>query len=159
MTRGFQRLRRPVIGAIAGLTVAASIFAGHVHADSADDAMAKLNELSRQAEQTTEAMHSAQLDLNDKVAAQRAADKKHKDDQCAVDATKAHLATFQASVNKLAAATYMGGRVDGMEALLTAGSPQALIDKLAMQRLMASQMASQMASYRAAGDQAAKAEQ
>ena len=36
-----------------------------------NDAMAKLSELSRQAEQTTEAMHSAQLDLNNKLAAQR----------------------------------------------------------------------------------------
>lgn len=127
-------------------------------ADPAEDATAKLHELSRQAEQTTEAMHSAQLDLNDKLAAQRAADKKHNDDQAAVDAAKAHLASFQDSVNKLAAATYMGGRVDGMEAILTAGSPQGLIDKLAVQRVMATQMASQMKSYRIAGDQAAKAE-
>src|ERR1700748_169387 len=127
MTRGFQRLRRPVIGAIAGLTVAASIFAGHVHADPADEAMAKLNELSRQAEQTTEAMHSAQLDLNPKPAAPHAPDKTHPADQAAVDAAKASLSTCQSAVNKLAAATYMGGRVDGMEAMLTAGSPQGLI--------------------------------
>ena len=46
--------------------------------------MAKLSELSRQAEQTTEAMHSAQLDLNQKLAVQQAADKKHTDDQAAV---------------------------------------------------------------------------
>ena len=127
-------------------------------ADPAEDAMAKLNELSRQAEQTTEAMHSAQLDLNDKLAAQRAADKKHNDDQATVDAAKAHLSAFQDSVNNLAAATYMGGHVDGMEAILTAGSPQGLIDKLAVQRVMATQMASQMKSYRIAGEQAAKAE-
>jgi len=127
-------------------------------ADPAEDATAKLHELSRQAEQTTEAMHSAQLDLNDKLAAQQAADKKHTDDQAAVDATKAHLATFQESVNKLAAATYMGGHVDGMEAILTAGSPQGLIDKLAVQRVMATQMASQMKSYQIAGAEAAKAE-
>ncbi len=127
-------------------------------ADPAGDATAKLNELSRQAEQTTEAMHSAQLDLNDKLAAQRAADKKHNDDQAAVDAAKAHLVSYQDSVNKLAAATYMGGRVDGMQAILTAGSPQGLIDKLAVQRVMATQMANQMKSYRIAGDQAAKAE-
>lgn len=127
-------------------------------ADPAEDATAKLNQLSRQAEQTTEAMHSAQLDLNDKLAAQRAADKKHTDDQAAVDAAKVHLATYQESVNKLAAATYMGGHVDGMEAILTAGSPQGLIDKLAVQRVMATQMANQMKSYEIAGEQAAKAE-
>jgi cell wall-associated NlpC family hydrolase len=128
-------------------------------ADPSDDALAKLNQLSRQAEQTTEAMHSAQLDLNHKLAVQRAAEKKHTDDQAAVDSAKARLAAFQGAVNKLAAAQYMGGRVDGMEAMLTAESPQGLIDKLATQRLMATQMRTQMASYRVAGEQAAKAEQ
>lgn len=143
---------------LVGFTVLSGIVTSRVAADPAEDAVAKLNELSRQAEQTTEAMHSAQLDLNDKLAAQRAADKKHSDSQAAVDAAKARLASFQGAVNKLAAATYMGGRVDGMEAILTAGSPQGLIDKLAMQRVMATEMADQMASYRTAGDQAAKAE-
>ena len=127
-------------------------------ADPADDAMAKLGELSRQAEQTTEAMHSAQLDLNEKLAAQRAADKKHTDDQAAADAAKARLATFQTAVNKLAASTYMGGRVSGMNAILTATSPQQLIDTMAVQRVMAANMATQMSSFRSAGEQAAKAE-
>ncbi len=127
-------------------------------ADPAEDALAKLNQLSRQAEQTTEAMHSAQLDLNDKVAALRVAVRKHADDQAAADAAKARLAAFQTAVNKLAAATYMGGHVDGMEAILTAESPQGLIEKLSMQRVMAAQMAKQMASYKVAGEQAANAE-
>lgn len=152
-------LTRSALGTLAGLTVFAGLFATNSLADPADDALAKLNQLSRQAEQTTEAMHSAQLDLNDKLAAQRAAEKKHSDDQAAVDAARARLAQFQAAVNKLAAAQYMGGRVDGMSAMLTSESPQGLIDKLAVQRLMASQMRNQMASFRAAGDQAAKAEQ
>ena len=141
------------------MAVFAGAFATNAAADPADEALAKLNELSRQAEQTTEAMHSAQLDLAKKLVAQQAAEKKHSDDQAAVDAAKARLAAFQGAVNRLAAATYMGGRVDGMAAILTAGSPQGLIDTLAMQRLMASQMREQMASFRVAGEQAAKAEQ
>src|SRR5271165_4983729 len=152
-------LRRPLVGAMAALAISGSVVAAGVHADPADDALAKLNELSRQAEQTTEAMHSAQLDLNNKLAAQQAADKRHADDQATVDSAKARLAAFQGAVNKLAAAQYMGGRVDGMEAMLTAGSPQGLIDKLAVQRLMATEMRTQMASFRVAGEQAAKAEQ
>ncbi len=151
-------LTRSALGTLAGLTVFSGVLAAQVSADPAEDALAKLNQLSRQAEQTTEAMHSAQLDLNHKLAAQRAADKKHADDQATVDTAKARLAAFQSAVNKLAAATYMGGRTDGMEAILTAESPQGLIDKMAVQRLMATQMASQMASYRVAGEQAAKAE-
>jgi cell wall-associated NlpC family hydrolase len=121
--------------------------------------MAKLSELSRQAEQTTEAMHSAQLDLNNKLAAQRAADKKHNDDLAAADAAKSRLATFQAGVDKFAAAMYMGGRTDGMNAIFTAESPQQLIGKLAVQRVMSTAMIAQMANYRASREQAAQAEQ
>ena len=152
-------LTRFLVGTLAGFTVFSGVFAANVAADPAQDALAKLNELSRRAEQTTEAMHSAQLDLNDKLAAERAAEQKHAGDEAAVDAAKARLTGFQKAVDKLAAATYMGGRVDGMEAMLTAGSPQGLIDKLGMQRLMATQMTNQMASYRSAGQQAARAEQ
>ena len=59
--------------AIAALAVSAAlsgVAASNVLADPINDAMAKLSELSRQAEQTTEAMHSAQLDLNNKLATQ-----------------------------------------------------------------------------------------
>jgi cell wall-associated NlpC family hydrolase len=139
--------------------VLSGALATNAAADPAGDALAKLNALSRQAEQTTEAMHTAQLDLNAKLAAQRAADKKHADDQAAVAAAKERLGTFQTTVNKLAAATYMGGRTDGMNAIMTAESPQQLIDKMALQRVLGTQMSIQMTSYRAAGEQAAKAEQ
>jgi cell wall-associated NlpC family hydrolase len=159
ITRGFHRLRKPVVGAIAGLTVFGCIVVGHVQADPADDALAKLNELSRQAEQTTEAMHSAQLDLNNKLAVQQAAEAKHVADVAAVESAKSQLATFQGSVDKLAAAQYMGGRTDGLDAMLTATSPQGLIDQLAVQRVMASEMSAQMKSYRDIGQQATLAEQ
>src|SRR4029077_583903 len=121
-------------------------------------ALAKLNELSRQAEQTTEAMHSAQLDLNNKLAVQQAAEAKHTADAAAVESTNSQLATFQSSVDKLAAAQYMGGRTDGLDAMLTATSPQGLIDQLAVQRVMAAEMSAQMKSYRDIGRQAALAE-
>jgi peptidoglycan DL-endopeptidase CwlO len=138
--------------------VVGGVVAGHVQADPADDALAKLNELSRQAEQTTEAMHSAQLDLNNKLAVQDAADSKQVADAAAVDSSKVQLATFQLSVDKLAAAQYMGGRTDGLDAMLTATSPQGLIDQLAVQRVMAAEMSAQMKSYRDIGQQAALAE-
>jgi cell wall-associated NlpC family hydrolase len=139
--------------------VLGGVVAGHVQADPADDALAKLNELSRQAEQTTEAMHSAQLDLHNKLAVQEAADSKHVADAAAVDSSRAQLATFQTSVDKLAAAQYMGGRTDGLDAMLTATSPQGLIDQLAVQRVMAAEMSAQMKSYREIGQQAALAEE
>jgi cell wall-associated NlpC family hydrolase len=154
ITRG---LKRPAIYAITALTLFGGILAGNVQADPAADALAKLNELSRQAERTTEAMHSAQLDLNNKLAAQTAAEAKQSADQAAVDTATAELATFQSSVDEFAAAQYMGGRTSGMDAMLTADSPQRLIDQLSVQRVMASEMRVQMNSYRTVSDQAAKA--
>lgn len=151
-------VKRPLVGALASLTVLGSILAGSVHADPADDALAKLNELSRQAEVTTEAMHAAELDLDNKLAAQRAAEAKHAADLASADAAKTQLATFQNSVNKVAAAQYMGGRTDGLDAMLTAASPQGLIDQLAVQRVMATEMSAQMQNFRTTSLRAVQAE-
>ncbi len=151
-------LKRPVAGAIAGLTILGSVFASNVQADPADDAVAKLNELSRQAEQTTEAMHGAQLDLDKKLAAAKSADAKHAAAEAAAEAAKNDLATYQTSVDKIAAAQYMGGRTDGIDAILTADSPQGLIDQLSVQRVMASEISAQMANFHSASDSATKAE-
>lgn len=140
------------------MIVLGSVLAGSVQADPADDALAKLNELSRQAEETTEAMHSAQLDLNAKLAAEDAAEAKRAADASAADIARTQLATFQGSVNKIAAAQYMGGRTDGLDAILTASSPQGLIDQLAVQRVMATEMSAQMQNFRVSSAQAARAE-
>ena len=53
---------------------------------------------------------------------------------------------------------YMGGRTDGLNAIMTAESPQQLIGKLAVQRVMSTAMLAQMANYRASREQAAQAE-
>jgi cell wall-associated NlpC family hydrolase len=129
-----------------------------VQADPADDALAKLNELSHQAEIATENMHAAQLDLDTKLVAQRAAEQKHAADTAAVEAAKADLAKFQTSVDKIAAAQYMGGRTDGLDSMLTASSPQVLIDQLAVQRVMATEMSAQMQNFRNTSVRAAQAE-
>lgn len=155
LTRG---IRRPIIAALAGLTVASTLLAGGVQADPAADALAKLNQLSRDAEQTTEAMHSAQLDLDGKVAAQQVADAQHAADAAAAGTAKAQLATFQSAVDKVAAAQYMGGRTDGLDAMLTADSPQRLIDQLAVQRVMATEMSAQMKNFQRVNQEAALTE-
>lgn len=151
--------KRCAIAGAASFIALSGFAAGNVLADPANDAMAKLGELSRQAEQTTESMHSAQLDLSNKLAAQRAAEKKHADDEAAVDAAKSRLATFQAGIDKFAAAMYMGGRTDSMSAILSAASPQHLIDKLTVQRVISAEMRTQMANYRTTREQTALAEQ
>ncbi|MBV8861473.1 MAG: C40 family peptidase [Mycobacterium sp.] len=151
-------VKRSAIAGLASFIALSGFAAGNVLADPANDAMAKLGELSRQAEQTTEAMHTAQLDLTNKLAAQRAAEKKHADDVAAVDAARLRLATFQTGVDKFAAAMYMGGRTDSMSTILGAASPQQLIDKLTVQRVMSAEMHTQMSNYRATREQTVLAE-
>lgn len=150
--------RKPLVAALASFTLVAGLWSAAAVADPAEDALAKLNELSRQAEQLTEAAHGAQLDLDQKVRAQTAADTKHTEDLAALDAAKTQLVGYQGAVNRLAAATYMGGRTDGLNAILTAHSPQGLIDKMAVQRVMATEMAAQMKSFRDANAAAATVE-
>ena len=151
-------LRRPAVGVVAGIAVFAAVMSGTVHADPSEDGVAKLNELSRQAEQLTEAMHTAQLDLDNKLQVQAAAEKKHSDDLARADAAKGQLATYQGAVDKFAAAVYMGGRTDGLNAILTAESPQGLIDKMAVQKVMATEMSAQMQNYRRVNEEAVRAE-
>lgn len=163
MQWNLRAFRRPALGAVVGLVVGitamSSVLVGNVSADPADDALAKLSELSRQAEQTTEAMHTAQLNLDEKLAEQQAAENAHAADQATLDAARAQLSGYRTAVNRYAATTYMGGRVGGMDAILTVESPQQLIDKLGVQRVVAGDLAVQMDRYRAATEQADRAEQ
>ncbi len=104
-------VKRALVGALASLTVLGSLLAGGVHADPADDALAKLNELSRQAESTTEAMHAAQLDLDNKLAAQHAAEAKHASDLAAADTAKLRWQRSRPrSTGLLPPSTWVAGR-------------------------------------------------
>ena len=157
-------ISRCCIGAIAGFTVLSGALAPHVAADPAADALAKLNELSRLAEQTTEAMHSALSSTwNAKVGRAKRGGQEARGRPGGRRGREAERLsnTFQTAVNKLAAATYMGGRNRRQPNALSRPPthPQQLIDKMALQRVLGTQMSIQMTSYRAAGEQAAKAEQ
>jgi len=144
--------------AIAGVMVVAGALTNSAFADPAEDAVAKLNELSRQAEQLTETMHSAQLDLDHKVQVQAEAQTAHDNDMAALDAAKVQLVSYQGAVDKLAASVYMGGRTDGLNAILTAASPQGLIDMMAVQRVMGTEMSAQMQSFRRINEEAIRIE-
>jgi cell wall-associated NlpC family hydrolase len=145
-------------GSLAGLIAAACVITPAAAADPAQDAVAQLGELSRQAEQLTESMHAAQLDLDAKVQALTDAEATHGNDVAALDAARATLQSYQGAVNKLAASVYMGGRTDGMNAILTAASPQGLIDKMAVQKVIGAEMAAQMTSFRQLSDEALRIE-
>ena len=153
-----RRAAARLAAVMAGIALVASAWGSAALADPAEDALAKLNELSRQAEQMTEAMHSAQLDLDAKVRTLAAAEKTHTEDVAALSAARDRLVGYQGAVDRLAASVYMGGQPEGLTALLTARSPQGLIDTMSVQRVMGIEMSAQMQNYRQLSAEAMRAE-
>ncbi len=139
---------KPLLAAIAGLTALSTALGGAAYADPTQDNVASFNELSRQAEQLLQTVQAAQVDLDKKLQLQGAADRRHADDLAALDAARARLAPRQAAVDNLAAAAYAGGGANGFSAILTAASPQSVIDKLSIQKVMDTTMSEQLQRVR-----------
>lgn len=158
MTGDRHCLRRTACGfATAALAVVAA--AGGAQADPADDALARLNELSQQAVQTREAVTAAQRDADATQSEQVAAEDRHRADATALDLANAQLLPFQQAVDRLAVMSYTSGGDSQMTAVLTAPSPQHLIDRLSLQRVIDATTADQMKGYRATRERAATAAQ
>ncbi|MGE2726062.1 coiled-coil domain-containing protein [Mycolicibacterium pulveris] len=153
-----RALRRAVFG-LATFVLVITMSMTHVAADPAADALAKLNELSSQAVQTREAVTAAQRDVDARLAAQKAAEDRHRADLEALNVANSQLAPFQAAVDRIAAMNYTGGRDGAMATVLTAASPQQLIDRLSVQRVVAATTAEQMKNFKAAHERAATAAQ
>lgn len=149
-----------MLAASAAVLVGGVIAGGQIaSADPNNDAVKKLNELSRQAEATSEAANSAKVDLDAKLAAQRDAEKAVVADEAVAKAARMAVSTYQVDVDKAVVAAYMGGNTSGYGAVLTSNSPQNLIDQLSVQRTVGTEMRSRMDSYRVALDSADAAEQ
>ncbi|MGA5543275.1 coiled-coil domain-containing protein [Mycobacterium sp. NPDC051198] len=158
MTWVRHSLRRVLCGsAVAALVVATSM--GDVMAEPGADALSKLHELSRQAVKGREAVTAAQRDVDAKLAAQTAAENRHRADLEALAAANVQLEPYQAAVNRVAAMTYMSGGDGQMAAVLTAGSPRQLIDKLSLQRVVAAKAADDMLAFKSTHERAAAAAQ
>lgn len=158
MTRVRHSLRRTVYGSAAAvLVLAVSVL--DVNADPAADALAKLNELSRQAVQSREAVTAAQRDVDAKLAEQTAAADRHRADLEALAVANTQLQPHQAAANRVAAMTYMSGGAGQWTAVLTAASPQQLIDQLSLRRTVAAVTADQLKAFQSARERAATAAQ
>ena len=145
---------KPVVGAVVGLTALSVVWGGAAYAETDQDRVANVNELSRQAEQLSETILNAQPDLDKKLKLLSQADKKHADDMAALNAASAQIAAYQGTADKVAAAVYMGGRTDGFSAMLVATSPTSLIDNLAVQRAVGTQISGHMQSLRRVNQEA-----
>lgn len=156
MTRVRHSLRRAAYGSAAAVLVL-GMSTGDVLADPAADALSKLNELSRQAVESREAVTTAQRDADARLAAQTAAEDRHRADLTALDVANAQLQPHQAAANRVAAMTYMSGGTGQMAAVLTAGSPQQLIGHLSLRRVVATEASEQMKAFQAGRERAAAA--
>lgn len=139
---------------IAIVTTLCVASAGTAVAEPEVDDLAKLNDLTKQAQQMMETVQAAQLDLDKKLQVQAEADRKHADDLAALEATKVQLAGYQEVADKAAAAIYVGGRTDSASALLSAASPQLLIDQLAFQRVITDDLSAHLRAFREANRRA-----
>ncbi|MDX1882545.1 glycoside hydrolase [Mycolicibacterium sp. 120270] len=157
MSRVRRLSQRTAAGFAAAVLVLGISTVGVVNADPAADALAKLQELSRQALQTRQAVTAAQRDADDKLAAQAAAENRHRADLAALEAANVQLAPYQAAADRIAAMDYMSGRTGSMAAVLTAASPQQLIDHLSLQRAVLAETSNQMREFKAASERAAAA--
>ena len=77
----------------------------------------------------------------------------------ALEAANTQLAPYQAAADRVAAMTYMSGPDGRLAVVLSAASPQQLIDQLSLQRAVAAVTADQMKAYRSAREAAAAAAQ
>lgn len=151
-------LSRSAVACALAITIAVATVVGDAPgvgwADPASDALARVTELSREAERISEAVYSADLDLQTKMDAQRLAEDRSRAESAVSNGAQADLARYQTAVNQVAAAAYMGGSTGGISAALTAQSPQLLIDELAINQMMAAQMTARVAAFRAASARA-----
>lgn len=130
---------------------------GDVNADPAADALSRLHELSRQAVQSREAVTAAQRDVDARLAEQTAAEDRRRTDLEALAVANARLQPHQAAADRVAATTYMSGGAGQWTAVLTAASPQQLIDQLSLRRTVAAVTADQVTAFQSVRERAATA--
>lgn len=162
-----RRSKRSLGGvcAAAVLSIAlAAPLAGPASADpvalpgNASEAMQRLNELSRESEQTNEALNRAKVDLEQKAAQQRDAEGKQAADQAALDAAKAKIAEFQPAIDRVAVATYKGARPNRLFSVFLSDSPQQLLDQMSALDVISSETAAKVNQFKQATATAAAAQ-
>lgn len=127
--------------------------------DSSSDAQTRLADLSRESEQTNEALHNAEIDLEAKTVAQRDAEAAVTVHQQAFDAAEAALAQLKPAVDKVANVNYQGGRTNRLFAVMVSDSPQQLLDQMSALDIISAETARQVELFKQATSDAAAAEE
>ncbi|MFD0927071.1 C40 family peptidase [Williamsia deligens] len=124
---------------------------------SPDQLLARYTSLGREAEKASEAMHSAQIDLDRRQAELRSADAAVASANKQLAALSGRLDALQSRVDTLVRASYRGARVNRLYAVLVSDSPQSLLDQMSGLEMLSRQTAADVRAYRAASASAATA--
>ncbi|MEV0436718.1 NlpC/P60 family protein [Nocardia sp. NPDC050413] len=125
---------------------------------TAGDAIARMVDLSRQAEAVNQESLTAQTELDAKLAVQRDVDAKLAAATAVADAARAEVRKFQPMIDRAAVAAYTGARTDRMFAVLSSNSPQQLLDKMSTLDVLSQQTADSVREFKKAADAATAAE-
>lgn len=119
-------------------------------ADPANDALAQLSALSRQAEQVMETLYSARAELAAKNEIRERAEIEHARDVHEMEKSRSVLNSYRDSVKRFAAAQYMRGGTGVAMVFLNSSAPYSFIEKLSVEKIVNDNLAVQMDKYRAA---------
>ncbi|MEU4600006.1 NlpC/P60 family protein [Nocardia sp. GTS18] len=125
---------------------------------TAGDAIARMVDLSRQAEVVNQESLTAQTELDAKLAVQRDVDAALAAATAVADAARAEVRKFQPMIDRAAVAAYTGARTDRMFAVLSSNSPQQLLDKMSTLDVLSQQTADSVREFKKAADAATAAE-
>lgn len=150
----------------AGLLAAALYGGGPAGADpvpapapaSATEAVQRMIDLSRQAEQLNQQALTAQADLDAKLAIQHDADAKVAAATADVDAARNEVAKYRPMIDRTAIASYQGARTNRLFSVLVSDSPQQLLDQISTLDVVATQTSDQLQRYKRATDAATAAQ-
>lgn len=168
---GFPARRLLAVTMVAGALFSGSITVGSaawgdpndpviVDPSDPDAVLAQFQDLSRQAEVTSEGVNQAQVDYDAKLAAQQAAEQAAVAAQAEVTRLSGEQAVLQVTVDKLVRANYQGARTNSLFAMLVSESPDQLLDQMSALKIVNDDTVAQVASFRqvkAAADSAAAA--
>lgn len=114
---------------------------------SPTEALEKLGELARASEQTNEALHNAQIDLDAKQTLQHEAQARLSEDQARYDAASVRVSEVAPAVNRIATANYQGARTNRLFALMVSDSPQQLLDQMSALDIISNDAAEQVRQF------------
>lgn len=126
---------------------------------SASEAQNALAELSRESEQTNEALHNAQIDLDAKLQEQRDAEAAVETSRAALGDAQTQLTQLKPEMDKVANANYQGARTNRLFAVMVSDSPQQMLDQMSALDVISAATSKKVAQFQQAGADAAAAEQ